>query len=82
MQLKFSYVLASLAVRTRKPKYERLVDNLTCAATDARERSRSWHRYFTGESLERIASVRAGDAHHRYRRWRPAGGKGKDGLTR
>ncbi len=80
VQLQFGDILAGLAVRRRKPQRQRLVDHVAvrpdrapapappCAA---RARARSACRARPG--------LRTGQAHHRNRRRRPAGGKREDG---
>ena len=82
VQLQLGCVLAGLAVGPGKPQDQRLVDDLFgLRIAHAGERGFARGRELAGQLFERLAGERPGNAHHRDRRRRAAGGEGEDGVA-
>jgi hypothetical protein len=82
MQLKLSYILASFALRPRKPERQCLIDDPAIASTDAYKRSLTWIRDPAYERVKRIAGPWPRNPHNRDGGGWPPRGQRVNGFAR
>ena len=78
VQVQLGHVLSGFGVRPGKPEHQRLVEQRVAVAQPA-QRGAPRLGQLAAERGDRVARARAGDAHHRDRGRRAAGGEGEDG---